>query len=346
MTSSRLKEGYGSPMDESYVWATPRNSQKDLEPACKRKYDDSGYASCSSVSKSASKVLVNTPEDTNERFNGNEGAYTPYIKASPQAIKKRIFNKSEGKFTTYNCSSPAVDSYSDFLIDASLYTEPMEITSREAALCMITEEPDSSLGVTEISKQIDVNLEIEPSSPNKTLNSPKKKPRSPFKKKGSYRSLYGFEKVDIMFQLGERKDYSVIVTKILSYLSDNDLSNVTMVSSTWRNVCLKDNRARSRWYNYVEDLKERKENLHLEARTLKENEVLMECPRCSRPSACSPSTLVGECRGIACMLKFCTVCRTPAHDRSPCPFLTPVTPTKRKHTTIGSKESKRFLRRL
>lgn len=263
MTSSRLKEGYGSPMDESYVWATPRNSQKDLEPACKRKYDDSGYASCSSVSKSASKVLVNTPEDTNERFNGNEGAYTPYIKASPQAIKKRIFNKSEGKFTTYNCSSPAVDSYSDFLIDASLYTEPMEITSREAALCMITEEPDSSLGVTEISKQIDVNLEIEPSSPNKTLNSPKKKPRSPFKKKGSYRSLYGFEKVDIMFQLGERKDYSVIVTKILSYLSDNDLSNVTMVSSTWRNVCLKDNRARSRWYNYVEDLKERKENLHL-----------------------------------------------------------------------------------
>lgn len=391
MSSSRHKEGYGSPMDEVYIWATPRNSQNDSEPACKRKYDDSGYASCSSVSKSASKVLVNTPEDSNVRFIENEGVYTPYIKASPQGVKKRIFSKSEEKCTIYGCSSPAVDSYSDFLIDASLYTEPMEINGRESALCMISEEPDSNFGVTEISKQIDVNLEIEPgSTPRKIVESPKKKSRSPLKKKFTrHRSLHGFERVDILFQLGERKNYSLIVSQILSYLSDSDLSNVTMVSSTWRNICLKDSRARSRWYKYIEYLKERKENLHLsssklkrtqtplmnrnhstplhikqpksppvsptkfrfhlfqkEARTLKEDEVLMECPRCSRPSACSPSTLIGECRGIACMLKFCTVCRTPAHERSPCPFLTPVTPTKRKHTMIGSKESKRYLRRL
>ncbi|KAK9505478.1 hypothetical protein O3M35_009526 [Rhynocoris fuscipes] len=392
MSTLRNKDAYGSPMDDVLVWATPRNTQKDDEPACKRKCDDSGYASCSSITKSISKILVNTPEVCNSGFNDDERVYTPYVKQSPQGVKKRIFTKIEEP-STYNCTLPVVDSYSEFLIDASLYTEPIEISDKDSTLSMINEEPNSSLGVTEISKQINVNLEIDPcSTPLKNKTTPKKKSRTPIKKKGMrHRSLYGFENVDILFQLGERKNYSLIVSKILSYLSDSDLSSVTMVSHTWRNICLRDTRARSRWFKYIETLKDRKENLNLvakklkrshtplgnnnmnhstplqvrqpksppvspskfrfhlfqkEAKTLKDDEVLMECPRCSRPSACSPSTLIGECRSIACMLKFCTVCRTPAHDRSPCPYLTPVTPTKKKHTTIGSKESKRFLRRL
>ncbi|KAL1123202.1 hypothetical protein AAG570_002289 [Ranatra chinensis] len=168
------------------------------------------------------------------------------------------------------------------------------------------------------------------------------------------RSLCGMETVDMLYQLAVVKNQSLVVSKILGYLSDEDISNATMVSKIWKNICLIDQRTKGRWINYVADRRQRKENLRVEAKNLKSGEVLMQCPHCSLPSTCSPSLQLGQCKRISCQATFCTVCMRQYHEPgTPCPGTETSlmdTPPKRQRSgssaSVAARNKKRFLRRL
>lgn len=407
-------------MDEVFAWSvTPQSKlQSKRFDTLKRKCeDDSGYSSCPSTLRSQSSTY--TPEQRSSCHEDCDNLYTPCLKTGLNCQKPpRVSIK--GKCLNYSSATPIeeVDSYSDFLMEASLYTEPMEVAPEAPSLCNISEEHMSigSLHETEESKDIDFsNLVTSNETPRctplprcpsysswatpdtpiyyrSTLDSPRKSrdiltipKRTPPSRP---HCLVGFEKIDILFHIGEKLCHPHIVSQILDELSPSDLASVTMVSKTWKRICLSDHHSKQRWLKHVSKRKDNRENLfssggktksagpplttrnhstplhirqptsppvspskmrfHLfqkEARKLKEDETLMKCPRCSLPSKCSPSLNQGLCTGLSCQLKFCTICRSEYHSPRQCSLYKSSNSLKKRHT-IGSKESKRFLRRL
>ncbi|KAF3430555.1 hypothetical protein E2986_12095 [Frieseomelitta varia] len=73
----------------------------------------------------------------------------------------------------------------------------------------------------------------------------------------------GRETVDILSLLGDRSNHWRIVSKILSFLGPQDLCSVSMVSKTWRTICMNDSKANTRRLIHVILRKNVKENLKL-----------------------------------------------------------------------------------
>ncbi|XP_014262643.1 uncharacterized protein LOC106674438 [Cimex lectularius] len=394
---------YQSPIEDVFSWAIP-NEQTRKDKFTKRKCeDDSGYTSPLSSLRSN---MTHTPfRPSGTMYNTSSGEMsTSFLSFN---LKKRMMGdrfESQDDILTDNSSLPGVSTYSEFLMDASLYMEPMETNTD--SICSPTDQKDQdSLLLMEVCKDIDVDLTIEsgryatPTSsfqisltPTKLSRKTSPRKRSPkknlLKSFSRSRSLYGFERVDLFFQLGGRANHSLVISKILDYLSDADISSMTMVSKTWKNICLSDPKAKSRWLKYISHRRSIKENLgkvkykekrnlaplvprnhstplqtrqstsppispskrrfHLfqkEAKTLKENEILMQCPRCRHPASCSSLLKVGECRSELCKQRFCSMCKGAEHNGRMCLSITPTTPTKRT-CSVSSKQSKRYLRRL
>uniref|UniRef100_A0A0A9XWU5 F-box only protein 5 n=1 Tax=Lygus hesperus TaxID=30085 RepID=A0A0A9XWU5_LYGHE len=402
--------GYNSPMDVVFSWSTPQTGESSS--SVKRKSeDDSGYISPCSAKL---RPIQSTPYEGSSGFCG--GALTPFVGGGGDAKKRLNVSKAPGDLDSNVATS---ESFSDFM-ETSLYSEPMDLGS--SCLGHSQEDCKDSLCSNELSQALDVEFEMslcEPSTPNypppkkvalSTIRRTPKKSTSPQKRLASsapasqtlfyhkthtfkrVRNFFGVEKVDFLSLLGVKSSHPSILSRILSYLSDTDLSNVTMVSKTWKNVCLADTAAKLRWQEYTSERKQNRENLPIrnnnigkpkrqslrdynhstplvarqptsppvspskvrfhmfqkEARNLKENEVLMECPRCRRPSACSPSLRLGECKSVSCQWKFCTICKTEPHPRGSCLVLTPATPTTptKRSGSIGTKQSRKNLRRL
>ncbi|KAG6801744.1 F-box only protein 43-like isoform X1 [Apis dorsata] len=82
------------------------------------------------------------------------------------------------------------------------------------------------------------------------------------------------------------------------------------------------------------------------SRTLAPWEHLLPCPKCSFPCHVDGEKNVGTCSRQGCSMEFCTSCSSRPHT-GPCKTPLLATPTKRnKRLVIGSKQSKRNLRRL
>ena len=73
----------------------------------------------------------------------------------------------------------------------------------------------------------------------------------------------GRETVDILALLGDKSNHWRIVSKILSFLGPQDLCSVSMVSKTWRTICMNDSKANTRRLIHVILRKNVKENLKL-----------------------------------------------------------------------------------
>ena len=213
----------------------------------------------------------------------------------------------------------------------------------------------------------------------------------------------GRETVDILALLGDKSNHWRIVSKILSHLGPQDLCSISMVSKTWRRVCINDSRANTRRLTHVILRQNAKENLKLikkskmegdiqsspksryarkgyllevqnllqvqrnhrppssppvspskvkfhsfvkASRTLAPWEHLLPCPKCSFPCHVDGEKNVGTCSRQGCSLEFCTSCSSKPHT-GPCKTPLLATPTKRnKRLVVGSRQSKRNLRRL
>ncbi|XP_053985225.1 uncharacterized protein LOC128879788 isoform X1 [Hylaeus volcanicus] len=83
------------------------------------------------------------------------------------------------------------------------------------------------------------------------------------------------------------------------------------------------------------------------SRTLAPWEYLLSCPNCSFPCHVDHEKNVGTCSRQGCLMEFCTSCSSRPHT-GPCRTPLLATPTKRnnKRAVIGSRQSKRNLRRL
>ncbi|XP_015171507.1 PREDICTED: uncharacterized protein LOC107063880 [Polistes dominula] len=82
------------------------------------------------------------------------------------------------------------------------------------------------------------------------------------------------------------------------------------------------------------------------SRTLEPWEHLLPCPRCSFPCHVDGEKNVGTCSRQGCSMEFCTSCSSRPHT-GPCKTPLLATPTKRnKRLVVGSRQSKRNLRRL
>ncbi|XP_064597228.1 F-box only protein 43-like [Liolophura sinensis] len=79
------------------------------------------------------------------------------------------------------------------------------------------------------------------------------------------------------------------------------------------------------------------------AKTLRNDESLRSCRKCSHPSKVSPSQDRAKCQNPLCAFDFCVSCFSDFHGSSPC---VPVASRKAKTEIVGSKKSKKNLRRL
>nr|XP_003705319.1 PREDICTED: uncharacterized protein LOC100877587 [Megachile rotundata] len=213
----------------------------------------------------------------------------------------------------------------------------------------------------------------------------------------------GRETVDILALLGEKSNHWRIVSKILSFLGPQDLCSISMVSKTWRRICISDSRANTKRLTHIILRQNVKENLKLikkskmegniqtspksryarkgyllevqnllqvpgnqrppssppvspskvkfhsfvkASRTLAPWEHLLPCPKCSFPCHVDGEKNVGTCSRQGCSMEFCTFCSSRPHT-GPCKTPLLATPTKRnKRLVVGSRQSKRNLRRL
>ncbi|XP_011252493.1 F-box only protein 5 [Camponotus floridanus] len=83
------------------------------------------------------------------------------------------------------------------------------------------------------------------------------------------------------------------------------------------------------------------------SRTLASGEYLLPCPKCRFPCHVDSEKNVGTCSRQGCSIEFCISCSSKPHT-GPCKTPLLATPTKRnnKRLIVGSRQSKRNLRRL
>lgn len=77
---------------------------------------------------------------------------------------------------------------------------------------------------------------------------------------------------------------------------------------------------------------------------LDEGKRLVRCPRCSHPSQATYDH--ARCQAVGCQFIFCLFCLCECHEGRPCPGTRSVVQTRRRSSCVGSKESRRNLRRL
>ncbi|KZC05418.1 hypothetical protein WN55_05448 [Dufourea novaeangliae] len=83
----------------------------------------------------------------------------------------------------------------------------------------------------------------------------------------------GRETVDILSLLGDKSNHWRIVSKILSHLAPQDLCSVSMVSKTWRRICVSDSRANTRRLTHIILRQNAKENLKLIKKSKMEGDI-------------------------------------------------------------------------
>lgn len=291
MSFIKSNQQFNSPTEDIFSWMTPDNELNKKDPPSKRRCDsDSGYMSAtispaSGCKSSSRNYTLITPEVSNcsngYGLHQGEIIYTPAMKHKTDCVKKRLLQDEKSSSLT---NTPEMDSFSDFM-DTSLYNEPMDISiiRPNAQLGMIAEE---NLDLSEIGKKIalDLSMEVnsirsEPITPMRNVmtpcdrifrtpaslkvshSSPRKKKILIKKKVSKPGAMIGCDHLDFFAHLGVRANFMNIAWKIIDMLSDQDMSNVSMVSKTWRNILLSNFRAKERWLRYIAERKNSKENL-------------------------------------------------------------------------------------
>lgn len=189
----------------------------------------------------------------------------------------------------------------------------------------------------------------------------------------------GLEHVDIV---GELSDRNISCSIILRYLGPRDLCSMCEVSRKWESVCNGDPVSRKRKRSITDKIVSGKENIGKKspprplrcltdsqktlaplqpigkqptpasirvdlfkkaAEDLKNEEKLRKCPKCSKVAKVLPVQDRGQCLNSECSFDFCSKCFYPYHGSKPC---TPVAAKKPKTDSIGSKKSKKNLKRL
>lgn len=89
----------------------------------------------------------------------------------------------------------------------------------------------------------------------------------------------GREKVDFLSLLGEESNHPNLLSKILSYLSPQDLCSTSMVSTAWKRICERDFCANRRRMNYVLCKQNIKENLKIVTKKVKREEDIQMSPK-------------------------------------------------------------------
>lgn len=94
----------------------------------------------------------------------------------------------------------------------------------------------------------------------------------------------GRDKVDFLSLLGEESNHLNLVSKILSFLTPQDLCSVSMVSKVWRKICKSDSCANKRKLSFIMRKNTIKENLRLlvMAKKAKREEDIQTSPRSRR----------------------------------------------------------------
>jgi len=94
----------------------------------------------------------------------------------------------------------------------------------------------------------------------------------------------GREKVDFLSLLGEESNHLNLVSKILSFLSPQDLCSASMVSRVWRKICKSDFSANRRRMSFIMRKHTIKENLWLlaMAKKAKREEDIQTSPKSRR----------------------------------------------------------------
>ncbi|VVC87511.1 unnamed protein product [Leptidea sinapis] len=188
------------------------------------------------------------------------------------------------------------------------------------------------------------------------------------------------QKFDIIKMLYEKANVMPPIMKIFSYLSNEDIFNFTLVSPVWLRVWEDVSRIKTKKIEYLRFLKTAKENQEnkgintpnptnssqsrplIEIHNVLNNSNIQKNLSSSPPS--TPRTISQpakvteessgeewvECTSATCAYQYCKLCKCERHPGKNCILydLDGPSPSKRKKSTstIGTKKSKRNLRRL
>ncbi|XP_012059650.1 PREDICTED: uncharacterized protein LOC105622848 [Atta cephalotes] len=89
----------------------------------------------------------------------------------------------------------------------------------------------------------------------------------------------GREKVDFLSLLGEESNHLNLVSKILSFLTPQDLCSISMVSRVWRKICKSDSCANKRKMSFIMRKNTVKENLWFLVKKAKHEEDIQTSPK-------------------------------------------------------------------
>lgn len=235
---------FGMGQENSYK--TPSNEAAELTPVItSTSINFNSYSEC------------NSEEDISVRYN-YEGEYMD-VYSSPEdkfdeIQSMELINQSHEKSVYMDCEELSnCDSLND-LPSASIqidnlrkiindpFRQKRSISSDDSPI----ESPRSSIQIGQ-----------------KKLISPKRRKQSRSKLLFERRSLYGFENIDILYFLSHKENVPHILSRILSYLSVEDLVNVCSVSKTWEKICNNDLQARKRLQEHKKICNATKENLNM-----------------------------------------------------------------------------------
>ncbi|BES91981.1 Hypothetical protein NTJ_04789 [Nesidiocoris tenuis] len=274
---------FNSPMEVVYSWAP----QDTSTVASKRKTkDDSGYDSPSSSAKSeSSQIAFSAP---------TVDIFTPL--ASRRESWKRLKSYPSFSDTDKILDGGVGEVYAEPLAEEpSMYSEPMDLD--QPSFVDLSGDP-TDVSIVSPSQELDAAFEIaltnpcpstpvaspQPRTAQSTVRRLRKNP-TPVKRfplsapecisslcrPKQRNSLCGIPRVDILAKVISTVNMSDIVARILNNLSGEDLSNVVMVSKTWRAICLEDPIAKSRWQHFVGDRKCNVENLPVQKRSIEKD---------------------------------------------------------------------------
>lgn len=196
--------------------------------------------------------------------------------------------------------------------------------------------------------------------------------------------IMGRDKVDILLELECRGIGAIVSAIILSLLEPCDLCRMCAVSKDWKRICLSDKAAKQRRRHFLKQHRDnyRKlgkenagkmiltsrsgpgplQNLHMlngpppdvhirtnaeqfqeAADSLIIEEKLQKCPLCRKPAKVLPIQDRGKCQDPDCGYDYCSRCLSAFHNSTDC---APILTRQTKTVGIGTKKSKRNLRRL
>lgn len=278
-TNCKIKSNYSSSPKRCYwLRQSERHRSKNLNSLIDASLTTTYHRHDDTLEEKSSKMPVDRHEFRMElrRNRARKNQHSAAVVTPASSLNHHNLNSSFTPSASFDAYRPIVENVEEKLVNMPQSTPYTTTPSKKINFILPTIEITSSPSTSKTSP-FDMNKSLNLSW-NKKLSKLKinenikvdiKPKRLDFdrtnftkhRRRPNYVNLIGKSKVDLFSLLGEQTNHCWIVSKILGYLSPQDLCSISMVSTIWRRICFADNFANKRRIQYVHYRQNTKENL-------------------------------------------------------------------------------------